>query len=81
VASDLAIQGLNVSNLGHRLIQLRAVEDGVDAAHNGRRRERGGMRGVDPIPVADCVASRRVANNIAPRDGGFRKTKGGADGF
>jgi hypothetical protein len=39
------------------------------------------MNGVDPIPVADCVASRHVANNIAPRDGGFRKTKGGADGF
>ena len=57
------------------------MEDGADAAHNGRRRERGGMGGVDPIPVADCVASRRVANNIAPRDGGFRKTRGGASGF
>jgi hypothetical protein len=39
------------------------------------------MSGVDSIPVGDCVASRHVANNVAPRDGGFRKTKGGADGF
>ena len=78
---DLAVQGLHISDPGHRLIQLRAVEDGADAAHNGRRRERGGMSGVDPIPVADCVASRRVANNIASHDGGFRKNTGDADGF
>ena len=78
MASDSAVQGLHVSDLGHR---LRAVEDGADTAHNGRHRERGGMGGVDPIPVADCVASRRVANNIAPCDGGFRKNRGGAGGF
>ena len=81
MASDPAIEGLHVSDPGHQLIQLRAVEDGADAAHNVRRKERGGMSGVDPIPVADCVASRHVANNITPRDGGFRKTRGGVGGF
>ena len=81
MASDPAVQGLHVSDPGCRLIQLRMVEDSTDAAYNGCRGERGRMSAVDPIPVADCVASRRVANNIAPRDGGFRKTRGGASGF
>ena len=57
------------------------VEDDADAAYNGWRRERGRMSAVDLIPVSDCVASRRVANNIAPCDGGFRKNRGGAGGF
>jgi hypothetical protein len=53
----------------------------VDALHNGRRRERGGMGGVDLIHVVCCVASRHVANKIMPCDGGFTKTMGGTSGF